>query len=85
MGTPISIGMHENGSARFSVAASTANLLVIPFQAAGQRGVNHSSDVWLIDPHSECDGCHHDVLLSGHEFLLHSPPLLGVESGMVAG
>jgi hypothetical protein len=77
--------VHENGSARLSVAASAANLLVITFQAARQCGVNHSSDVWLIDPHSECDGCHHDVQLAGHEFFLHSPPLLGVESGMVAG
>ena len=39
----------------------------------------------FIDAHSERCGGHHDFQLAGHEFFLHSPPLLGIEPGMVAG
>ena len=77
--------MHENGATRLPIASSSADLLVIPFHTARQGGVNHGSNVWLIDPHSERRGCHHDIQLARHEFFLHSPPPLSIQSCMVAG
>src|ERR1700731_472974 len=85
MGMTVSIRVHQNGATRFSVAPSAADLLVIPFQTAWQGGVNHGSDIRLIDPHTERRGCHHDVQLARHEFFLHLPPSLGIQSGMVYG
>src|ERR1700741_3571645 len=85
MGVPVSIGLHENAATRISIAPGAADLLVIAFYAARQRGVNHSSNVRLIYTHSECNGCHHHIQLSCHKFFLYPPPHFGVESGMVAG
>src|ERR1039457_5673533 len=82
---PISIGLHENGATRISIAPGAPDLLVIAFYAARQRGVNHGSNIRLIYTHSKCNGCHHDIELSFHEFFLYPPPHFGVESGMVAG
>src|SRR5260370_9890111 len=78
MGMPVSVGMHENGATRISVAPGAADLLVIPFHTARQRGVNHSSNIRLIDSHAECYGCHHHIQLSGHESFLDSLPPLGI-------
>src|ERR1700733_14737392 len=85
MGMTVSIRVHEDGTTLPSVAPSAANLLVIPFQAAWQGGVNYGSNIRLIDPHSERYGCHHDVQLARHEFFLHASSPLGIQPGMVAG
>src|ERR1035437_5580011 len=85
VGMPVSVGMHEDGATRISVAPSAANLLVIPFKTARKRGVNHGSHIRLIDTHAECDGCYHDIQLSCHESFLNTSPPLGVQPTMVAG
>ena len=85
MGVTVSIRVHQNGATCFPVAPSAADLLVIPFQTAWQGGVNHGSDIRLIDSHTERRGCHHDVQFARHEFFLHLPPALGIQSGMVYG
>src|SRR5260370_883264 len=85
MGMTVSIRVHQNGATRFSVAPSAADLLVIPFQTAWQGGVNHDSEIRLIDPHTERRGPHHASRLARHEFFLHLPPSLGIQSGMVYG
>ena len=85
MGVTVSIRVHEDSATLPSVAPSAANLLVIPFQTARQGGVNHGSNIRLIDPHSERYGCHHDVQLARHEFFLHSSSPLGIQPCMVAG
>src|ERR1017187_9225230 len=82
VGMPVSVGMHENGATRISVAPGAADLLVIPFHTARQCGVDHGSNVRLIDSHPECYGCYHDIELTGHEFFLDSLPPLGIQPGM---
>src|ERR1035437_3030580 len=53
VGMPVTIGMHENGATRVTVAAGATDLLVIPFHTARQRGVNHGSNIRLIDRSEE--------------------------------
>ena len=68
-----------------AVAAGAADLLVVRFQAARQRGMNHGAHVRLVDPHAEGDGGDHHLDAALEEFLLDALAVLGIEPGVVGG
>ena len=67
----VGIGVHQDRRARAAVAAGAADLLVVAFHAAGQRGVDDGADVRLVDAHAEGDGRDDDVELAREEIGLH--------------
>ena len=85
MRAAVGVGVHQDGAAGRAIAAGAADLLVIRFQAARQRGVNHGAHVRFVDPHAEGDGGDHHLDAALEEFLLDALAVLGVEPGMVGG
>ena len=66
-----------------AVAAGTAGLLVISFDALRDVVVYHEAHVALVDTHAEGDGGHDDIHLLHEELVLVLGPHLVVKSGMV--
>ncbi len=66
-----------------ATVSGAADLLVVPLERRGERGVDHGADVRLVDPHPERDRRHDDVELPREEGALDGLSLLGVEPGVV--
>ena len=82
---PVGIGVHQDGAAGLAVAAGAAYLLVIAFEAGGQRGVDDRAHVGLVDAHSEGDGGDDDFEASFEKLALDALAGLRVESSMIGG
>ena len=68
-----------------AVAPGASDLLVVGFEAARQRGVDHGAHVGLVDAHAERDGGDHHFDAAIQELLLHALAVLGIEAGVVGG
>ena len=66
-----------------AVAAGPADLLPVGLQRAGRIGVNHETDVGLVDPHAEGDGRHHDRSVLSQEPLQPAVAVAGVHAGVI--
>ena len=60
-------GVEEDGAGGLAIAAGAADLLVVGFDGAGERGVDDGADVGLVDAHAEGDGGDDDFELAGLE------------------
>ena len=83
--TPVDERVHQHGPRRLAVAAGSADLLVVPLERSGQRGVDHGADVGLVDAHPEGDGRDDDLELAREEARLDAVSLLRVEPRVIGG
>lgn len=71
----IPLSIEQDALAPDPVAAAPTRLLVVPLEALGHRGVNHVSDMWMIDSHAKRDGRRHHLDLATLPVVLDGCPL----------
>ena len=76
VGAAVRPRVHENSPRRLTVASGPANLLVITFKSAGQRGVDDRSDIRLVDAHAESNGRHDHFEAAIEKAVLHEVALV---------
>ncbi len=81
----VRIGVEQYGPAWQAIASGAANLLVIGFEAPGQRSVYDGAYIRLVDAHSESDGRHDGLQAALLKFALHRIAVLRIETGMIGG
>src|SRR3954462_5272822 len=79
----VGVGVHQEGSAWRSVAACAADLLVEPFERAGQSRVDDGANIWLVDAHPKCDRRNHHFELPRQERALNPLARLSIKTSMV--
>ncbi|OPZ09086.1 MAG: hypothetical protein BWZ08_00699 [candidate division BRC1 bacterium ADurb.BinA292] len=81
----IARGEKQNAVGVEPVAPGPAAFLLVVFQRAGHRGVDHEANVGLVDAHAEGDGGDDDLDAVIDEVLLIAPADVVLQAGMIRG